>query len=124
MGILQPYVGTYCHAASASSKLDLSAILAGCDAVDTEANQITNYNHSLNTTMSYLDANTLSANGKTMQAAGEKCCNDISNVQTSILNTTAQIRSVAESVYNKIQEQMNYEAQVKDQNEINRRSRG
>ena len=124
MGILQPYVGTYCRAESASSKLDLPAINAGCDAVDSEARSMSTYTRNLNDTASYLDADTLSADGKTMQAPIGECCDGISNIQSQITSTTAQIRAAAENAYNQIQEQLNYEAQVRDQNEWYRRNRG
>lgn len=121
MGILQPYRGTYCSASSASEKLDIESILAGCDAVDEEANHISEYANQLSGYSSQLDVNALSVNGKTMIGTAEECCDGINNVESEIIGTTAQIRAAAESVYNQIQDQLNNEAYIKDQNEYNRR---
>ncbi len=124
MGVLQPYRGTYVSADSASSKLDLPAILAGCDAVDEEASQIDTYTRDLSNVAADLDVDTLSANGKTMQGPIGDCCDGISDIESNITGTTAQIRAAAENAYNQIQEQLNYEAKVRDRNEWNRRNRG
>ena len=123
MGILQPYVGTYCRAESASSKLDIDAILSGCDAVDNESSHMNEYARSLNDVSFYLNEDTLSVNGTTMSQPIGDCCDGISGIQSEITGTTAQIRAAAENAYNQIQEQLNYEAQVKDQNEWYRRNR-
>ena len=121
MGILQPYHGTYCSADSASSKLDIDAILAGCNAVDEEANHISEYASSLTDISSQLDVNALSVNSKTISGTVQEYCDGINNVETEIMGATSQIREVAEAQYNQIQEQMNQEAYLRDQEEYNRR---
>lgn len=115
MGLLQPYRGTYVSASSASEKIDVNSILNGCNAVDEEANHISEYANSLDSSGSVLDVNVLSVGGKTMLSNIEECCTNINSVETFIINTTAQIREAAESVYNQIQEQMNNEARARDE---------
>jgi hypothetical protein len=124
MGLLQPYVGTYCSAESASSKLDIGAINAGCDAVDGEAQSMSNYVRSLSDMSSYLNEDTLSFNGVTMQQPIGDCCDGITVVQSNITGTTAQIRAAAENAYNIIQQQLNDEALERDRNEWYRRNGG
>lgn len=121
MGLLQPYRGTYCSASSAKDKIDVDAIIAGCDAVDAEANHISEYANSLSDYSSRLDVNALSVDGKTMIGTANECCENINSVEAEIINTTSQIREAAEAVYNQIQDQLNNEAYIKDQNEYNRR---
>jgi len=124
MGLLEPYRGTYCSASSASEKIDVQAILAGCDAVDAEANHISEYAGNLSDYSSQLDANALSVDGKTMISTANEYWENINNVESEIINTTAYIREAAEAVYNQIQEQMNQEAHAKDEYEYNRRKNG
>ena len=124
MGLLEPYRGTYCSASSASEKIDVQAILAGCDAVDAEANHISEYAGNLSDYSSQLDANALSVDGKTMISTANEYWENINNVESEIINTTAYIREAAEAVYNQIQEQMNQEAHARDEYEYNRRKNG
>ena len=124
MGLLQAYHGTYCSAESASSKIDAEAIIAGCNAVDSEAAHITEYANLLSQSGSNLSERVLSANGVTMEGKVDEYCTDIKSVETYILNSTAQIREAAEAVYNQIQDQMNQEAYAKDEYEYNRRRNG
>lgn len=123
MGLLQPYRGTYYSAESANTKLDINSILAGCNAVDEEANHISEYANDISESGSYLDANALSVDGKTMQGSIETCCTNINDVESFIIGTTAQIREMAEAAYNQIQDNLNYEAQQRDIAEYNRRRR-
>lgn len=123
MDLLQPYRGQYCSAQSAESKLDIMSILQGCSEVDDEARYMGRYSNELNLANNYLDEKSLSVDGKTMQGEVDDCRETIESVQESITNTTSQIRDAAVSAYNSIQEQLNYEAQVRDQNEWNQRNR-
>ena len=122
MGLLQPYRGTYVSAESASGKLDAAAIIAGCDAVDAEANHISEYAGKISSAASGLNQDTFSVNGETVTGKVDECCTGVTNVESNILNTTSQIRELAESIYNQIQEQMNIEAQARDQAEAQKRN--
>ena len=124
MGILQPYHGTYCNASSASSELDIEAILSGCNAVDEEANHISEYANRLDEVSSQLDVNALSVDGKTINGTVQEYCDGINNVESEIMGVTSQIREYAVARYNQIQDQLNNEAYIRDQNEYNRRRNG
>lgn len=124
MGIIEPYKGKFFSAESASNKLDIQSIYAGCDAVDLEAENITNITNKMSSISSHLDINNFSVDGCTMLDASDKCCDDIMNVKNSILDATSQIRAACEGAYNNLQSQLNYNAQVRDCNEINRRNSG
>lgn len=123
MGLLQPYQGTYVAATSASSKLDVETILAGCDAVDAEASHISDYLQKLAETTSTMDAKALCVNGQTMQNTMDEYSTNIYSVETEIMNITAWIRETVEVQYNNLQEQLNYDAQLRDQNEYAKQSR-
>ena len=124
MSLLQPYHGTYVNASSASNQLDANAILAGCDAVDEEANYISQYAGNLSEVSSPLNERNFSVDGATMIPTIGEYCENINAVEAEIMSITSQIREMVEYQYNRIQEQLNYDAQVKDQNEYNRRRNG
>ena len=109
-GILQPYVGKYCSAESASSKLDIDSILAGCDAVDEEASSIGNYANQLSETSGRINASALSVNGKTISGTAQEYCDGINGVEAQITSVTSQIREIAISVYNQLQQELNNQA--------------
>ena len=115
MNLLQPYVGKYVTATSASTKIDVDAILAGCDAVDSEASQISTVNSEISDIGSSITENALSVDGMTVSNTVNECCTGISGVQSMITNTTASIREAAVSVYNQFQEQFNEEARIRDE---------
>ncbi len=115
MSLLQPYVGKFVTASSASSKIDAASIIAGCDAVDSEASKISDVNSNVNSIGSRIDSTALSVDGKTTMNLLEECCTGINDVQTMIFNTTSAIREAATSAYNQIQEQLNEEARIRDQ---------
>lgn len=124
MGLLEPYVGTYTRATSASDMLDAAAILAGCDAVDEEANHISEYAGTLSETSSLLNVQNFSVDDETILSTVDEYCQNINNVETEIMSITSQIREAVENQYNALQQQLNNEAYEKDQREYEQRSRG
>lgn len=120
MGILQPYNGYFVNAESASNRLDIEGIYNGCNAVDTEIADIDTLSSKISNSVSYLDAKNFSINGETIFNTSDECIEYISKVKESILDATSQIRAICEETYNNLQSQLNYNAQVKDQNEINK----
>lgn len=121
-GALQPYQGRYVNAKSASDDLDLATILAGCDAVDSEAGNITDISQNLSNAAGDLTVQTFSIDGVSVGTKAEEYCNSINDVKSWIEDGTSSIRSAAEAAYNRLQEQYNEEARQKDQAEINRRN--
>ncbi len=115
MSLLQPYVGKFVTATSASTKIDVESIMAGCDSVDSEASKISDVNSNINNIGSTIDSNALSVDGSTVLNSLEECCTGINGVQNMIFNTTSGIREAAISAYNQIQEQFNAEARIRDQ---------
>lgn len=115
MQILNPYQGVFISAQSASNYIDLNSILNGCDAVDSEASQISKLSNNVLEASTQLDVNTLSVDNATVVGSVEEYCNDIVSVQEGIMSMTSQIREAAINTYNDIQNQMNYNAQIQDQ---------
>ena len=115
MSLLQPYVGKFVTATSASTKIDVESIMAVCDSVDSEASKISDVNSNINNIGSTIDSNALSVDGSTVLNSLEECCTGINGVQNMIFNTTSGIREAAISAYNQIQEQFNAEARIRDQ---------
>lgn len=120
MGILQPYNGHFVNAESASTMLDIEGIFDGCNAVDTEILSMDSLSSKISNVSSYLDTKNFSINGETVLKETDECCENILKVKESILGATSQIRSICEGAYNNLQGQLNYNAQVNDQNEINK----
>ena len=115
MSLLQPYVGKFVTATSASTKIDVESIIAGCDAVDSEASRISDINAEVNSVGSTIDEKALSVDGTTISNSLDECCTGINGVQEMIFGTTAGIRESAMSIYNQIQEQFNDEARIWDE---------
>lgn len=115
MSLLQPYSGKFVSAKSASEKLDAEAIIAGCDAVDSEAETITAIEREVNSSGNMITADVLSIGGKTILPTLEATCTGITNNKAAIIAKTAEIRQQAEAVYNQIQSELNDEASRKDQ---------
>ena len=122
-GVIQPYKGRYVSAASASTKLDLAAIMAGCSAVESEAGNINTISTGLHNAASSLSPGVFSIDGVSVASNVDDCCESIMSVQSSIIGSLGQIRSASIAAYNKIQTQLNSEAQARDQYEINRRKK-
>lgn len=118
MSLLQPYIGRFVSARSASEKLDSETIMAGCDAVDSEAEVITSIEKEVNSSGSIITPEVLSIGEKTILPTLEEVCTGINNTKTNILTVTANIRQQVEAVYNQIQSELNDEASKKDQAEI------
>ena len=118
--ILEPYVGRFASAGSASILLDLDTILAGCNAVVNETPAIYSLANNINDCAQDLNANALSVDGKTMIPAIEECVQDISSVQNNINKTVEEIRAAAINAYNNLQKQLNDEAYNREVYETNR----
>jgi len=120
--LLEPYVGNFAKADSASSKLDINTILAGCDAVESETPAIYNLANNVNDCAADLNADALSVDGKTITGTVDEYVQGISGVQTNINNAAEQIRDASINAYNQIQQQMNDEAYRREVDEVNRRN--
>lgn len=121
MGLLQQYQGRFVNAPSASSQLDISKILAGCNMVEEEANRISEFAGNIMDAASILDVKNFSVDNETILDDAAECCNNIGNVERQIMDLTAQIREAAEICYNNIQQQLNYDAHARDEYECRRR---
>ena len=110
----EPYRGTYVTARSASEYIDLDTILSGCDQVDEKASKLSTISNNVKTATSTLDESSFSINKETMLPKIEESCGLLKDGESSIMDTTAQIRAAAEQAYNEIQEQLNYEAEQRD----------
>ena len=122
--ILQPYIGRFARAESASNRLDIDSIFAGCNAVEQEASRISTIATKIDSTSSRLDVNSFSIDGATATSTIVEYCEGMANVEAGIYQMTAQIRDAAEAAYNNLQSQLNYNAQIRDQelaNQANRR---
>ena len=121
--ILLPFVGNYARAESASNRLDINGILAGCDAVDREASRISNIAYKVDRASQSLNVENFSIDGATVNSTVVECCEGMANVETGIYQVTAQIREAAENTYNNLQSQLNYNAQIREQELANQNSR-
>lgn len=119
-GLLEPYVGNFARASSASSKLDISAILEGCNAVEAETPTIYTLADKMNDCGAYLTKDALSLDGATMMSTVEEQAQGIISVQTNINQAVETIRENAINAYNQLQQQMNEEAYNKEVYEVNR----
>ena len=119
---VQPYVGTYVSAKSASDDLDLAAIIAGCNAVDAEAANIDEISNSLSNAASDLTPQVFSVDGVSIGSNVDEYCTIIMDVQSWIMGGTASIRAAAENAYNRIQTDYNNDAIARDNAEKNRRA--
>lgn len=66
MKILQPYIGRFVSAKSASSKLDDEAIVAGCNGVDSEVSGISNVVSKIDSEGNTVDSSALSVDDVTI----------------------------------------------------------
>lgn len=114
MDVIEPFVGKYVTAVSASTKIDLDTIVMNCIAVEEEASKINSINSSINSTGGSLTADVLSVGGATVLNLLNECCSSINSVQSDIISETESIREKAIEAYNKIQEQFNDEAEAEE----------
>ncbi len=121
MRLLESFHGSYVNAASASTMLDISTILEGCSEVENEANHISEYVNKIADISSSMNKDNFSINGETVYKLVDDYCTQMNDVEVQIMSMVEQIRAAVEAQYNKIQEQLNYEAQVKNNNEYNKR---
>lgn len=125
MQILLPYTGKFISAKSASTKLDVDAIIDGCNAVASEISSITSIATKIEREGNTMDSKALSVDDVTVEKSLANCCDEVRNVKSNILDTTEKIKEAAVSIYNSLQEQLNAEAIQKDQlaiDEYNKRN--
>ncbi len=115
MGLLDPYVGRYVSAESASNYIDARTIISGCNSAISEASYFNTIATKISTTTAVLDVKTLSVDNLTVQGNSDECCNNIISIQNNIIEICDSIITSAEAAYNRIQEQLNQEAYQKDQ---------
>lgn len=127
MGLIQPYVGKYVTATSASTKLDATSIFKGCNAVDEDAEGMSRLITLLKGAGISLNEKVLSINNQTVDGNIEECVTGIEEQKKVILNATDTIRSATEKAYNQLQKRFNDEARAKDraiQEQKNRENQG
>lgn len=114
VGMLEPYRGRFVSAQSANNKIDIEAIMRGCNTVDSVAEELLSINKKVSSEGGMITKDALSIDGVTITDNLEECCDGIAMTYDSIVNVTSQIRSAAEYAYNKIQDNLNEEAWKKD----------
>lgn len=114
MSLLQPYVGKKMSAPSATKKIDIETILQGCAEVDNIADEVAKLNLRFKEKAKEIDEDALSCDEKSPKESIELCADRIDLLQKKILDATDAIRDVVESVYNKIQWQLNEETVQKE----------
>ena len=127
MGLMRQYVGKYVTATSASTKIDATAIIKVCNAVDNDANEITRLANLFKSEAARIDKTSLSIDNKTMEENVDECSAGIEERRKAILDATDYIRQVTEDIYNQIQSQYNENAKERDraiQAQKNRQSKG
>ena len=127
MGLMRQYVGKYVTATSASTKIDATAIIKGCNAVDNDANEISRLANLFKSEAARIDKTSLSIDNKTMEENVDECSAGIEERRKTILDATDYIRQVTEDIYNQIQSQYNENAKERDtaiQAQKNRQSKG
>ena len=127
MGLMRQYVGKYVTATSASTKIDATAIIKGCNAVDNDENEISRLANLFKSEAARIDKTSLSIDNKTMEENVDECSAGIEERRKAILDATDYIRQVTEDIYNQIQSQYNENAKERDraiQAQKNRQSKG
>ena len=127
MGLMRQYVGKYVTATSASTKIDSTARIKGCNAVDNDANEISRLANLFKSEAARIDKTSLSIDNKTMEENVDECSAGIEERRKAILDATDYIRQVTEDIYNQIQSQYNENAKERDraiQAQKNRQSKG
>ncbi len=114
MGLMRQYVGKYVTATSASTKIDATAIIKGCNAVDNDANEISRLANLFKSEAARIDKTSLSIDNKTMEENVDECSAGIEERRKAILDATDYIRQVTEDIYNQIQSQYNENAKARD----------
>lgn len=114
MGLMRQYVGKYVTATSASTKIDATAIIKGCNAVDNDANEISRLANLFKSEAARIDKTSLSIDNKTMEENVYECSAGIEERRKAILDATDYIRQVTEDIYNQIQSQYNENAKARD----------
>ena len=94
--------------------MDIDAIIAGCNAIDNVAETIMYYADDFSRQSSKLDKDTFSIDGETMHGVNMDYYIYFSNVYSNIKESTQNIRNVALSQYNKIQNELNETAKKQD----------
>ena len=114
MGLLQPYIGRYVSAPSASEVLDAQAVFDGCDAVEREILKITGYAARMKVTAGNIDSDALSIDGETIGPITETYYAYLTERESAIETSVEEIRTMVEQQYNRIQQDYNETAQRQD----------
>ncbi len=114
MELVGVYKGSFVRAQSASTKLDIDAIFAACNSIDSVAENILDYADSFDEQVVKLDENVLSVDGQTIEGVAADYSAYFSNTYSGIKASTQNIREIAASQYNKIQNELNEEAKRQD----------
>ncbi len=114
MNLLEPYVGKKVTAQSASKDLDIQTILTGCDNVENALSDLSTISMNFYESGSTINEKSLSADGVTFVNNITNCCSEITTSASTITSALSQIRESAVSQYNKLQQQYNDEAKIKD----------
>ena len=88
MGLMRQYVGKYVTATSASTKIDATAIIKGCNAVDNDANEISRLANLFKSEAARIDKTSLSIDNKTMEENVDECSAGIEERRKAILDAT------------------------------------
>jgi len=116
--MLGQYMGTFVNAESAATKIDAAGIIAGCDAVDAEAANLSNLCGEFSRSATTITPKALSFDGETVGPIIENYSSASGDVSSGILGITAGIRAKAIEVYNQIQQELNEDAERRDREAI------
>ena len=114
MGLLQPYIGRYVSAPSASEVLDAQAVFDGCDAVETQIYGITGYASQMKTYAGKIDSDALLIDRATIEPITESYYAYLTERESAIETSVEEIRTMVEQQYNRIQQDYNETAQRQD----------
>ncbi len=116
--VLNPFQGNYVTARNARDDLDLDAILAGCNQVDEQANNLDYGVRNLSLSKSNFDVDSLSIDNKSIVNDNiDEYCGALSNLKQAILNSTYEIRINAINQFNAMQEAYN-NAAIEQENQL------
>lgn len=111
MGLVQPIQG----ARSASEKLNYNAIVAGCEAVEKEAEKLGPIKDKLKESESSIAADVLSIDDQSVSKDLDEVCKKFDIKKAEILKKTNEIKAEAAKQYNEIQKILNQEVEPTNQ---------
>lgn len=97
-----------------SQLIDMAAINAGCDVIDTAAEDFVKSGKIVGQAADTCGKDAMSVDGKTMQPSLEELSEQIIDLKNSVTGFTAQIRSVTSRIYSQqSQELQNYQEEMR-----------